>query len=134
MDIEIATNRTGGSKEPSYVRLVRCGNTRFAGLPDMRGLPLGRSSVMQAGMTGNKMTEKYSITEARRNLPRLIRKAEHGETVAVLVGQRTFERLSSGRRSFAEAYCEFKTTVDLAELDLDPDELFAGARDPSPGR
>ena len=89
-------------------------------------------------MTGNKMTEKYSITEARRNLPRLIRKAEHGETVeltrrgetvAVLVGQRTFERLAAGRRSFAEAYREFKATVDLAELDLDPDELFAGARD-----
>ena len=145
MDVEIATNRTGGSKEPSCVQLVRCGNTRFAGLPDMRGLPIGRSSVMQAGMsmTGNKMTEKYSITEARRNLPRLIRKAEHGETVeltrrgetvAVLVGQRTFERLTAGRRSFAEAYREFKTTVDLAELDLDPDELFAGARDPSPGR
>ena len=100
---------------------------------------------MQAGMsmTGNKMTEKYSITEARRNLPRLIRKAEHGgtveltrrgETVAVLVGQRTFERLTAGRRSFAEAYREFKTTVDLAELDLDPDEIFAGVRDTTPGR
>ena len=100
---------------------------------------------MQAGMsmTGNKMTEKYSITEARRNLPRLIRKAEHGETVeltwrgetvAVLVGHRMFKRLAAGRRSFAETYEEFKATVDLEELDLDPDEIFAGARDTSPGR
>ena len=108
-------------------------------------LPLGRFSVMQTVMCmmGNEMTEKYSITEARRNLPRLIREAEHGktveltrrgETVAVMVGHRKFERLVAGRRSFAEAYREFKKTVDLAKLNLNPDEIFAGARDAAPGR
>ena len=89
------------------------------------------------------MTKKYSITEARRNLPRLIREAEHGKTVqltrrgeavAVLVGHQKFGQLAAGRRSFAEAYREFKTTVDLAELNLNPDEIFAGARDTAPGR
>ena len=95
------------------------------------------------GMTGGKMTEKHSIAEARRNLPRLIREAEHGKTVeltrrgeavAVLVGRRTFERLAAGRRGFTEAYREFSKTFDLPELALDPDELFAGARDAAQGR
>lgn len=57
-----------------------------------------------------------------------------GETVAVLVSHQKFEQLATGRRSFAEAYREFKTTVDLGELDLDPDEIFAGVRDTAPGR
>ena len=89
------------------------------------------------------MTEKHSIAEARRNLPKLIREAERGKTVeltrrgdpvAVLVGRRAFERLAAGRRGFAEAYRDFKTTVDLVELALNPDELFASVRDTTPGR
>ena len=110
-----------------------------------RSLPHCRSSVMHTAicMLDKKMTEKYSITEARRNLPRLIREAEHGktmeltrrgETVAVLVGHRKFERLAAGRRSFAKAFREFKTTVDLVKLNLNPDEIFAGVRDTTPGR
>ena len=94
-------------------------------------------------MTDNEMTKKYSITEARRNLPRLVREAEQGKTVqltrrgeavAVLVGHQKFEQLSAGRRSFAETYREFKTTVGFGELDLDPNEIFAGVRDTAPGR
>ena len=94
-------------------------------------------------MVGSKMTKKCSITEARRNLSRLVREAEHGKTVqltrrgktvAVLVGHQKFEQLADGRRSFAEAFREFKTTVDLAKLDLDPNKLFAGVRDTAPGR
>ena len=86
------------------------------------------------------MTEKHSIADARRNLPRLIREAENGKTVeltrrgepvAVLVGHK---RLSGNRRGFAAAYREFLETTDLSELDLDPDELFEGIRDKSPGR
>ena len=89
------------------------------------------------------MVEKHSIAEARRNLPRLIRAAEHGKTVeltrrgesvAVLLGRRTFEQLSAGRRGFARAYAEFVEAVDLAELAVDPDELFDGARDAATGR
>ena len=90
---------------------------------------------MQTGMcmTCNEMTEKYSITEARRNLPRLVREAEQGKTVqltrrgatvAVLVGHQKFEQLAAGRRSFAEAYREFKTTVDHAELNLEYERKF----------
>ena len=89
------------------------------------------------------MTQQHSIAEARRKLPRLIREAEDGNTVeltrrgqpvAVIVGRRTFERLAAGRRGFADAYSEFTQAVDLSELALDPDGLFEGARDNSPGR
>ena len=55
-----------------------------------------------------------------------------GEAVAVLVGHQKFEQLAASRRSFAEAYREFKTTVDLAELSLNPDEIFVGVRDTVP--
>lgn len=91
----------------------------------------------------DQMTEKRSITEARRNLSRLICEAEHGKAfeltrrgdpVAVLVGHQTCKRLAAGRRRFSEAYRDFKTAVDLAEIDLDPGELFADARDTAPRR
>ena len=89
------------------------------------------------------MTERHSIAEARRHLPRLIREAEHGKTVeltrrgepvAVLVGSRTFNRLAAGRRDFGEAYEEFTKTFALSDLDLDPDELLEGVRDSTRGR
>lgn len=94
-------------------------------------------------ITSPRMSEKYSIAEARRNLPTLIRKAEsgkaveltrHGEPVAVLLGHRQFERLCAGRRGFVEAYQDFTKAVDLSELALDPEELFEWARDTTPGR
>ncbi len=89
------------------------------------------------------MTHRRSIAEARRHLPGLIREAEHGRTVeltrrgepvAVLLGRRTFERLTAGRRGFGEAYEAFTGAFDLAELGLDPDRLLEGARDQMPGR
>lgn len=94
------------------------------------------------GMTDGEMIEKHSITEARRNLTKLVREAEGGKTmaltrrgnpVAVLVSRRTFERLAAGRQGFVEAYGAFVGTVDLPELALDPDELFGGMRDTEPG-
>lgn len=36
--------------------------------------------------------------------------------------------------SFWEAYEKFRREHNLAELDIDPDEIFGDARDPSPGR
>ena len=89
------------------------------------------------------MLERLSIAEARRNLPSLIREAEHGkaveltrrgEPVAVLVGHRVFARLASGRRRFADAYRDFTQSYDLSEVGLDPDAVFKDVRDPSPGR
>ena len=89
------------------------------------------------------MIERHSIAEARRNLPTLVRHAENGksveltrrgEPVAVLIGRQEFERLTSRRCDFSDAWREFSQGVDLAELALDPDELFGDAREAGSGR
>lgn len=89
------------------------------------------------------MGEQHSIAEARSNLPGLIRKAESGEAVeltrrgegvAVLIGRRQYERLVSRSQRFSEAWDAFARTVELADLEIDPDEVFADVRDDAPGR
>lgn len=89
------------------------------------------------------MPRRHSIADARNNLPSLVREAEsgqaveltrRGEPVAVLIGRRQYERLVSERRSFSEAYRDFKQEVGLEELEIDPDEVFAAARDTTLGR
>lgn len=89
------------------------------------------------------MTDRYSIAEARRNLPTLVRTAEsgtaieltrHGESVAVLIGRKAFERLAAGQRRFIEAYDAFARETDLPTLALNPDEVFGTVRDAVPGR
>ena len=89
------------------------------------------------------MGKRRSIAEARSNLPQLIREAEagkvveltrHGEGVAVLIGRKQYDQLMSGRRSFADAWADFVRDVDLRDLQIDPDEIFAGVRDDSSGR
>lgn len=89
------------------------------------------------------MVKKYSIAEARDNLPGVVHEAEagarveltrRGKPVAVLLSLDEYERLARGRRSFWESYAEFRREFDLAELGIDPDEIFGGLRDSSPGR
>ncbi len=89
------------------------------------------------------MTERYTIAEARRNLPRLVREVERGkaveltrrgEPVAMLISCRRFEQLASHHSGFAEAYRTFAERIDLAKLNLDPDHLFAGIRADTQGR
>ena len=89
------------------------------------------------------MGKQQSIAEARSNLPQLIREAEsgepieltrRGESVAVLIGRKQYERLVTRSRRFSEAWEEFAREVDLAELAIDPDEVFNDLRDTRPGR
>lgn len=89
------------------------------------------------------MSERHSIADARSNLPRLVREAEsgkaveltrRGEGVAVLIGRTQYERLVSQSRRFSEAWDDFRSHVDLAELDIDPDQVFGDVRDDGPGR
>ena len=89
------------------------------------------------------MAKQHSIAEARNNLPSLVRAAEsgkaveltrRGEPVAVLIGRRQYERLTLKYRGFSEAYGDFTRKIDLEELAINPDELFAGARDDIHGR
>ena len=53
--------------------------------------------------------------------------------VAVSLGRRQYARLTSSYRRFSEAYGEFTENVNLAELAIDPDEVFAGVRDATRG-
>lgn len=89
------------------------------------------------------MAQQHSIAEARKNLPTLVRDAESGKTVeltrrgepvAVLIGREQYDRLTSEYGDFDETYQRFTREFDLRELALDPDELFATARDDSGGR
>lgn len=89
------------------------------------------------------MGEQHSIAEARSNLPKLVRRAEsgkaveltrRGEGVAVLIGLRQYERLVSRSRRFSEAWDAFAREVELADLEIDPDEVFAEVRNDAPGR
>ena len=98
---------------------------------------------MFMNITGGTMTDKHSIAEARRNLPKLVRMAEQGmeveltrrgKPVAVLIGCKRFERLVSSRRGFVTAYQVFAKDSDLPELALDPDKLFGRHREKTPGR
>jgi len=89
------------------------------------------------------VAKQHSIAEARNSLPSLVRAAEsgkaveltrRGEPVAVLIGRRQYERLTMKYRGFSETYGEYTQEVDLEELAINPDELFAGAREDSHGR
>ncbi len=89
------------------------------------------------------MPKQQSIASARSNLPQLVRQAEsgepvvltrRGESVAVLIGRKQYERLATRSRRFSEAWDEFTREVDLSELAIDPDEIFSDLRDARPGR
>lgn len=60
--------------------------------------------------------------------------SRRGVLVAVLFGSKRFAQPGPKRPGFMEAYRTFLRKTDLAALDLDPDEIFAGVRDRSPGR
>ena len=89
------------------------------------------------------MAKQQSIAEARSNLPSLVREVEsgqsveltrRGEPVAVLIGRQEYVRLASRHRRFSEAYADFTRDVNLKELAIDPEEVFAGVRDKTRGR
>ena len=88
------------------------------------------------------MSRSYSIAEARDNFAAIVRDVERdsaieltrrGKPVAVLLSIEEYRRLLAGRKSFWDAYCEFRDEVDLRLLDIEP-EIFEGLRDVSPGR
>ena len=88
------------------------------------------------------MLARYSIAEARAQLPAIIDKAEsgvhveltrRGEPVAVLVSTHEFERLCGRQTPFSQSYRQFLTTVALKEIGVDR-EFAASLRDRSRGR
>jgi prevent-host-death family protein len=90
-----------------------------------------------------KPPKQQSIADARINLPQLVREAaageaieltRRGERVAVLIGQKEYERLAARPRRFSEAWDAFVSELSPASLKIDPDEVFSAVRDPRPGR
>jgi prevent-host-death family protein len=89
------------------------------------------------------VAKRHSVADARSNLPQLIRDAEagepveltrRGEGVAALIGWKEYERFLASSRSFSAAWNDFQREFSLAEMNIDPDEVFAGVRDHGPGR
>lgn len=87
------------------------------------------------------MAKQVSIADARDHLPSLVRAAEQGQPieltrrgkpVAVLMSSREYHKLTGASRDLWEAIQGFRETHDLSDLDID--EIYAGVRDPSPGR
>lgn len=88
------------------------------------------------------MPKRYSIADARANLPSIVDEAEagqpieltrRGQPVAVILSLREFERLRGGRVQFSDAYRKFLETHSLREIGLDTDALDS-ARERGPGR
>lgn len=93
-------------------------------------------------MYNTPMKKRYSISEARANLPAIIDWVEAGQTVeltrrgrpvAVVVSVQELARLRTGRRDFRTAYREFLDRFDLAEVGVD-EGYFEEARDSAEGR
>ena len=89
------------------------------------------------------MPKQYSIATARDNLAKLVHEAEDGEaveiarrgdTVAVVVSATEYRRLRERERPFFSRIGEFRAKHRVAELGIDPDEIFEPARDREPGR
>lgn len=87
------------------------------------------------------MKKQYSIAEARDRFTSVVHEAEtgakveltrRGKTVAVLMSLSEYQRLSQERRSFWEAYQEFRRKH--ADSAVETEDAFADVRDPSPGR
>jgi prevent-host-death family protein len=132
---------------PEKDRPLRCGPAKVWNAGRMRS-SRGRSEltcydVHQHVHGDHFMAQRNSIAEARSNLPNLIREAEtgkiveltrRGEPVAVLIGRKRYEQLTSRLRPFSEVWDEFTRKFPRGEVDINPDEIFRDVRDKDPGR
>jgi antitoxin Phd len=87
------------------------------------------------------MGTRYSIAEARNQLPAIVHDAEEGSVaeltrrgkpVAVVLSIADYERLTRARPDFWRSLQAFRKSHDLADLDVD--RIFEGVRDRAPGR
>lgn len=88
------------------------------------------------------MSKKYSIAEARTNLPAIVDQAEsgaeveltrRGRSVAVIISPRQLDRLRNERPRFADVYKAFLQKHALDDVGIE-DDLFRGLREKSGGR
>jgi antitoxin (DNA-binding transcriptional repressor) of toxin-antitoxin stability system len=87
-------------------------------------------------------TRAYSIASARKHFSKLVDEAAAGATVhihrrgalvAVLVSPAQLGTVGPAAE-VADTYLAWREKFDIDHSDLDPDEVFAGVRDRSPGR
>ena len=90
----------------------------------------------------NSSGGRYSIAEARSNLPTIVNEAEagleieltrRGKPVAVVVSPRQLGRLRVGRPRFSDVYKAFLSKHSLEDIDLEND-FFRFVREKSVGR
>lgn len=88
------------------------------------------------------MIKEYSIAEARNQFAAIvhdlkttpsIQLTRRGKPVAMLLAIEEYERLAAGKSGFWENYQAFRSSTDLAALDINP-AVFDGLRDSSAGR
>ena len=88
------------------------------------------------------MCHRYSIAEARTNLPTIVDQAEaglrveltrRGKAVAVVVSLREFERSRTNRARFDEVYRNFLKNHAPRDIGLEP-EFLTSLRDKGRGR
>ena len=86
---------------------------------------------------------QYSIDQVQSKLNDLIQVVEQGEPVeitrqgkrvAILLSVEEYEQLKTEKKGFGTALEEFRQKYNVAEADIDPDEIFRDVRDKSPGR
>jgi prevent-host-death family protein len=85
---------------------------------------------------------RYSIAEARSQLPAIIDQAEsgleieltrRGEPVAVIISTREFDRLRGRRQHFSDAYQRFLAMYTLKNIGVDA-TFSKSVRERTPGR
>ena len=88
------------------------------------------------------MMPTYSVAEARNRFAEIVHDLKNvskvevtrrGRPVAILISIEEFEMLRAGNVSFTSAYEAFRSKVDLAKAEIEP-EVFEDLRDPSQGR
>ena len=88
------------------------------------------------------MVRQYSISDARNNLPNIVKQVEHGpaieltrrgKPVAVLISREEYERLNPPKPDLWTSIQQWRATHEPL-TDAEVDEIFGDIRDRSPGR
>jgi prevent-host-death family protein len=89
-------------------------------------------------MSRKRGGKEYSIAEARDRFARIVHEAERGETVAltrrgkrvaVVLSHERYLELLGEHASLWDVVQRFRARHDMAELAIDPDEVWGGLRE-----
>jgi cellobiose PTS system EIIB component len=89
------------------------------------------------------MSQQYSIEQIPVNINKIIQEVEQGQPIeitqegkqiAVIISTAEYERLKNKTLSFWESIERFREEYNIEAAEINPDEIFAGVRDKSPGQ